>query len=141
MFKKISILAVFLFLTTTLLGCGSSNDPIPLNQAALDKLESKIDFTKMTSIGASCEGQDDQACMIRLTKEIDRTFSSAGYSLDKSIDQCYSSKENAIYCSQSGLAELFLTVFSLLETQQGTDLLIKEELISKETIATIEKMK
>lgn len=141
MFKKVSILAIFLFLTTSLLGCGSSNDPIPLNQDALGKLESKIDLAKITSIGASCEGQDDKACMIKLAKEIDRTFSSAGYSLDKSINQCYSSQENAIYCSQSGLAELFLIVFSLLDTQQGTDLLIKEELISKETIATIEKMK
>lgn len=141
MFKKISILAIFLFLTTSLLGCGSSNDPIPLNQDALGKLESKIDNAKISSIVASCESQGDQACMIKLTKEIDRSFSSAGYSLDKSINQCYSSKENAVYCSQSGLAELFLTVFSLLETQQGTDLLIKEELISKETIATIEKMK
>jgi len=73
-----------------------------------------------------------------MVKEIQRVFESSGYSLNKTIANCYSSKENAIYTMQLGWGDLFLSVFALLESNEGKDFMMKEKILSQETIDVLE---
>ncbi len=102
-----------------LLGCTStvqSSGAAPLDQNASKKIEKNIDIAKINAIAGSCSEQNDPVCLEKMVKEIERIFDSSGYSLNKTLANCYSSRENAIHAMQLGWGDLFLSVFALLET-------------------------
>lgn len=127
-----------------ILGCTNSAeslDAAPLNQNASDKIEKHIDIDKINAIACSCSGQNDAVCMEKMVKEIERVFVSSGYSLNKTIANCYSTRGNAIHTMQLGWGNLFLSVFALLETNEGKDYMVKEKILSQETIYVLENTK
>jgi hypothetical protein len=132
------LLAIFL------LGCTNSAqslDAAPLDQQASKRIEKNIDIAKINAIAGSCEKQNDPVCLQKMVKEIERVFESSGYSLNKTIANCYSTKENAIYTMQLGWGNLFLSVFALLETNEGKEYMIKEKILTQETIDVLENAK
>ncbi|MCF7982415.1 MAG: hypothetical protein K9K86_10550 [Pseudomonadales bacterium] len=127
-----------------LLGCTTSAqslDAAPLNQQTSKNIEKNIDIAKINAIAGSCEEKNDPVCKQKLVKEIQRIFKSSGYSLNKTIANCYSNKENAIYTMQLGWGNLFGAVFAMLETDEGKDYMIKEKILSRETIDVLENAK
>lgn len=120
------------------IGCSSSNEVMPLNKEALAKLKKNEGSARFDSIAANCDKQNQSACLLELAKESERVFSSSGYSYDKSIANCYSSMENAIFCEQSGVGNFFKSAFMLMATKEGKELLLKEGLVSADTIKIVE---
>ena len=140
---KKTVLGILL-VVSFLLGCGrnaQSLDAAPLNEQASNKIEKNLDNDKFIAIGESCTKKGDPVCLKKMVKEIERVFTSSGYSLNKTLANCYSNRENAIATMQLGWGDLFLGVFVLLQTPEGKEYLIKEKILSQETIDVLENAK
>ena len=133
-----------LFVVIFLLGCGKnalSLDAAPLNEQASNRIEKNLDIEKFNAIAGSCTQKGDPVCLKKMAKEIERVFTSSGYSLNKTMANCYSNRDNAVATMQLGWGDLFLGVFVLLETPEGKEYLIKEKILSQETIDVLENAK
>ena len=139
--KKLVLGVLFGILMFGCTNSAESLDAAPLNQNASNKIEKHIDIDKINAIAASCSGQNDLVCMEKMVKEIERVFESSGYSLNKTIANCYSTRENAIHTMQLGWGNFFLSVFALLETNEGKDYMVKEKILTQETIDVLESAK